>query len=107
MPVSATKRAQKSSTTVTREAYHAARYTGAVSYHPAADEVHTAFTIPSGTPDRASDVEMVGDVFATMRDGVQLGADVYLPRRRGPAPAIVIRQPYGKRTDDMGMDVVG
>lgn len=78
-----------------------------MSYHPAADEVHTAFTIPSGTPDRASEVELVRDVFATMRDGVTLGADVYLPRGLGPAPAIVIRQPYGKRTDDMGMDVVG
>ena len=49
----------------------------------------------------------MGDVFATMRDGVRLGADVYLPSGLGPAPAILIRQPYGKRTDDMGMDVVG
>ena len=78
-----------------------------MSYHPAAADVHVAFSIPSGTPDRAEAVDMVGDAFATMRDGVRLGADVYLPRGLAPAPAIVIRQPYGRRTAEMGFDVVG
>jgi putative CocE/NonD family hydrolase len=78
-----------------------------VSYHPASDEVHVALEIPSGTPDRAGGVEVLADVFATMRDGVGLGADVYRPAGLGPAPAVIIRQPYGKQTEDMEMDVVG
>ena len=60
-----------------------------MSYHPASDEVHVTLEIPSGTADRASGVEVVADVFATMRDGVRLGADVYVPGRRSAAlPAI-------------------
>jgi putative CocE/NonD family hydrolase len=78
-----------------------------VSYHPAAADVHVAFSIPSGTPDRAGAVDVVEDAFATTRDGVRLGADVYLPRGLAPAPAIVIRQPYGRRTAEMGFDTVG
>ena len=57
-----------------------------MSYHPASDEVHVALEIPSGTPDRAGGVEVLADVFATMRDGVRLGADVYRPAGLGPAP---------------------
>ena len=78
-----------------------------MSYHPASDEVHVTLEIPSGTPDRAGGVEVLADVFATMRDGVRLGADVYGRPASAPAPAVIIRQPYGKQTHDMGMDVVG
>ena len=78
-----------------------------MSYHPASDEVHVTLEIPCGTADRASGVEVWPDVFATMRDGVRLGADIYVPAGLGPAPAVIIRQPYGKQTDDMEMDVVG
>jgi putative CocE/NonD family hydrolase len=78
-----------------------------VSYHPSAADVHVSFSIPSGTPDRADAVDVVEDAYATTRDGVRLGADVYLPRGLAPAPAIVIRQPYGRRTAEMGFDVVG
>ena len=42
-----------------------------------------------------------------MRDGIRLGADVYLPRAVGPFPTIVIRMPYGKQTPVMGMAVLG
>ncbi len=42
-----------------------------------------------------------------MRDGVELGADVYLPRGAGPVPAIIIRHPYGRRTPEMGMAELG
>ena len=78
-----------------------------MSYHPASDEVHVTLEIPSGTPDRADGVEVLADVFATMRDGVRLGADVYRPAGLGPAPAVIIRQPYGKQAEDMELDVVG
>ena len=50
---------------------------------------------------------MIEDAYATTRDGVLLGADVYLPRGAPAAPAIVIRQPYGRRTPEMGLDVTG
>ncbi len=76
-----------------------------VSYHPAAADVHVEFSIPSGTPDRADAVERLEDQFTTTRDGVPLGADVYVAS--APAPAILIRQPYGRRRPDMGFDVVG
>ena len=46
-------------------------------------------------------------MFAPMRDGVRLGADVYVPVGLGPVPAIMLRVPYGRRTPDMGLDVVG
>ena len=42
-----------------------------------------------------------------MRDGVVLGADVYVPRGAGPVPAIAIRHPYGRRTPEMGMAELG
>jgi predicted acyl esterase len=77
-----------------------------MSYHPNASKVHVPFTIPSGTPDRAGTVEVVAGLTARMRDGVTLGADVYVPGGIGPVPAIVIRQPYGRRTPDMGFGVV-
>ncbi len=79
----------------------------AMSYHPAAADAHTPFQIPSGTPDRADEVTLLGDQVATMRDGVRLGADVYLPAGLGPVPAIMLRVPYGRRTPDMSFDVQG
>jgi putative CocE/NonD family hydrolase len=75
-----------------------------VSYHPAAADVHVSFSIPSGTADRADLVDRLDDLYATTRDGVRLGADVYTAT--APAPAIVIRQPYGRRTAEMGFDEV-
>jgi uncharacterized protein len=78
-----------------------------VSYHPLASDVHVTFEAPSGTADRAEAVDMIEDVTATTRDGISLGADVYLPHGLGPAPTVVVRQPYGRRTPEMGFDVVG
>ncbi len=78
-----------------------------MSYHPAATEVHVPFSIPTGTADRAPSVELIGDLYATTRDGVLLGADVYLPGGLAPAPAVLVRQPYGRRTPDMGFAEVG
>ena len=50
-----------------------------MSYHPAAAEVHVEFAIPSSSPDRSGSVTVLHDEHAPMRDGVRLGADVYLP----------------------------
>ena len=36
------------------------------------------------------------ELFLTMRDGVKLAADVYLPEGKGPWPVILTRTPYGK-----------
>lgn len=46
------------------------------------------------------------DVSIPARDGISFGADVYLPAESAPVPAIVIRQPYGRRTPEMGFGVV-
>ncbi len=54
------------------------------------------------------------EFMAPMRDGVRLATDVYLPQRPvghgkdarpGPFPALVIRQPYGKREPFLWMPV--
>ncbi|HXY72290.1 MAG TPA: CocE/NonD family hydrolase, partial [Actinomycetota bacterium] len=36
------------------------------------------------------------EVMVSMRDGVHLATDVYLPDRGGPAPAVLVRLPYDK-----------
>jgi putative CocE/NonD family hydrolase len=79
-----------------------------VSYHPTGDHGGAGtVTIRSSTPDRFRGVEVLHDVTATMRDGVTLVADVYLPIGGVPAPAILIRMPYGKTTPDMAMHETG
>ncbi len=40
------------------------------------------------------DIRMLYDLKASMRDGVELSTDVYLPREGGPFPAILWRTPY-------------
>jgi len=45
------------------------------------------------------------EVFATMRDGVKLAGNLYLPEGKGPFPCIVTRTPYGK--DEMYADPRG
>ena len=42
------------------------------------------------------DVQDVRTVMAPMRDGVRLATDLYLPKTKGPFPAILVRTPYGK-----------
>ncbi len=59
----------------------------------------------SSTPDRCDGFELISDVMVLMRDGVRLGTDVYLPRGLTPAPAVMIRLPYGKTEDYAGMGV--
>ena len=46
-------------------------------------------------------VEMRLNVKVPMRDGVNLSADIYLPKARGPFPTLLIRTPYSNNTDDM------
>ena len=79
-----------------------------MSYHPASDGIdYASFAIPSGTPDRVASVVVEADLRAAMRDGVELGADLYRPDATGPHPTVIIRMPYGKQTPDMGMRQVG
>ena len=89
-----------------RPAHEPTAYTRPVSYHPSGGTGTVTFTIPSGMPDRAAAVDLVPDVSIPARDGISFGADVYLPAGLGPVPAIVIRQPYGRRTPEMGFGVV-
>lgn len=46
---------------------------------------------------KASDIQCQ-TVMVTMRDGVRLATDLYLPPER-PAPVIVVRTPYGRSTE--------
>ena len=39
-------------------------------------------------------VEMRLGVQVPMRDGVQLSADIYLPKAHGPFPTVLVRTPY-------------
>jgi putative CocE/NonD family hydrolase len=46
--------------------------------------------------DVAYEVEVQADVKIPMRDGVELSANVFLPKAEGKFPAILLRTPYGK-----------
>lgn len=50
-----------------------------------------AWWVQAGTPDLA-------DVMITMPDGISLATDVYLPGGDTPAPTVLLRLPYGKRS---------
>lgn len=79
-----------------------------MSYHPASDGIdYAAFVIPSGTPDRIAETTFTPDLRCPLRDGVELGADLYRPAGDGPFPTVVIRMPYGKQTPEMGMRQIG
>lgn len=45
------------------------------------------------------DVEMQLDVKVSMRDGVILSADIYLPKGTGPFPTVLMRTPYNNNVD--------
>ena len=47
------------------------------------------------------DVEMRLDVKVPMRDGVELSADIYLPRGEGKFPTVLMRTPYSNNVPDM------
>ena len=46
-------------------------------------------------------VEMRLDVKVRMRDGVNLSADIYLPKAAGPFPVVLIRTPYNNNLEPM------
>ena len=46
-------------------------------------------------------VEMRLDCQVPMRDGVDLSADLYLPKADGPFPTVLIRTPYSNNLDDL------
>ncbi|MSP12887.1 MAG: CocE/NonD family hydrolase [Chloroflexi bacterium] len=45
------------------------------------------------------DVEMQLDVKVPMRDGVNLSADIYLPKDTGPFPTVLMRTPYNNNDE--------
>jgi putative CocE/NonD family hydrolase len=50
----------------------------------------------AGTGSFLSGAPSKQEIMAPLRDGVQLATDLYLPRGKGPFPAIAIRSPYNK-----------
>jgi putative CocE/NonD family hydrolase len=49
-----------------------------------------------GCKSESSGVEVRRDVKIAMRDGVELSANVFLPKAKGKYPVILLRTPYGK-----------
>ena len=47
------------------------------------------------------DVEMNLDVKVPMRDGINLSADIYLPKAHEKFPTVLMRTPYSNNTDAM------
>ncbi len=46
--------------------------------------------------EKANDVDVRADVKIPMRDGVELSANIFLPKAEGKFPVILMRSPYGK-----------
>ena len=66
-------------------------------------EIHTDNKdISEGAPMEPNyDVDMRLDVKIPMRDGVNLSADIYLPRAAGKFPTVLMRTPYSNNIDAM------
>jgi putative CocE/NonD family hydrolase len=45
-------------------------------------------------------IKKMSFVYIPMRDGVELCADISLPKKPGKYPAILMRTPYGRRLDE-------
>jgi hypothetical protein len=58
-----------------------------------------ALVVLGSAPLAAEPVRVDRDVEARMRDGVVLRADVLRPAREGRFPALLVRTPYGKRSE--------
>jgi putative CocE/NonD family hydrolase len=78
-----------------------------MSYHPASYHAEPPAEMPSGTPDRFPGARHAGELATAMRDGAILRSDLYLPEGCDKAPAILIRQPYGRATPSMGFAQTG
>lgn len=50
----------------------------------------------------AFEVEVRTDVMISMRDGVELSANLFLPKTQGKFPVILVRSPYGKGNEKQG-----
>ena len=52
--------------------------------------------------ENAFEVEVRTDVKIPMRDGIQLSANIFLPKAEGKFPVILVRSPYGKGDEKQG-----
>lgn len=48
------------------------------------------------SPESPAGIRKMADVYVTMRDGVKLCVDIYLPQDDGPYPALLSLSPYLK-----------
>ena len=51
---------------------------------------------------KSPNVEVRTEVKIPMRDGVELSANIFLPKAEGKYPVILIRSPYGKGNEKYG-----
>ena len=52
--------------------------------------------------EKTFEVDVRTEVKIPMRDGVQLSANIFLPKSKGKFPVILVRSPYGKGNEKNG-----
>ncbi len=62
---------------------------------------------PAPAVAQAPEIKRMFDVRTSMRDGVELSADVWMPAEGGPFPTIIIRTPYLKTMAIEGFSLAG
>ncbi len=58
---------------------------------------HHGFQLGSAHAAPGASFKIREEVRITMSDGIQLSADLYLPKGPKPIPVVLVRTPYGKR----------
>ena len=80
-----------------------ARYTG---FHPDTLLLRKGTVRRQGSMPLPCDIRMLRDVAVTLRDGVTIYTDVFLPAEEGNYPAILAWSPYGKEVGGQMLDDV-
>src|SRR3712207_1707217 len=68
--------------------------------------VSCALIAQQGAPSKLEKIRILRYQAATMRDGVKLYGDVYMPAREGKFPVLVTRTPYGVQRDGVHQTAV-
>ncbi len=77
---------------------------GRFKYYIALAVVISVSIIPQAilASEKAFEVDVRTEVKIPMRDGVQLSANIFLPKAKGKFPVILVRSPYGKGNEKNG-----
>jgi len=59
------------------------------------------FTINAQVPSKQADLKPgKNEIMITMHDGAALATDVYLPKKKGRLPVVLVRTPYNKSSEE-------